>query len=73
MIDQLAGSGIVVVAGIAGVTLISWILPKKRILEAINAPPKRFGPIVLSAKWIILIGRCLPVAAAVLLLITCLV
>jgi len=73
VIDQLAGSGIVVVAGIAGATLISWILPKKRILEAINAPSKRFGPIVLSAKWIILIGRCLPVAAAVLLLITYLV
>jgi len=73
VIDQLAGSGIVVVAGIAGATLISWVLPKKRILEAINAPPKRFGPIVLSAKWIILIGRCLPVAAAVLLLITYLV
>jgi NSS family neurotransmitter:Na+ symporter len=73
VIDQLAGSGIVVVAGIAGATLISWILPKKRILEAINAPPKRFGPIVLSAKWIILIGRCLPVAAVVLLLITYLV
>jgi NSS family neurotransmitter:Na+ symporter len=73
VIDQLVGSGIVVVAGIAGATLISWILPKKRILEAINAPSKRFGPIVLSAKWIILIGRCLPVAAAVLLLITYLV
>lgn len=73
VIDQLVGSGIVVVAGIAGATLISWILPRKRILEAINAPPKRFGPIVLSAKWIILIGRCLPVAAAVLLLITYLV
>ena len=73
VIDQLVGSGIVVVAGIAGATLISWIIPKKRILEAINAPPKRFGPIVLSAKWIILIGRCLPVAAAVLLLITYLV
>jgi NSS family neurotransmitter:Na+ symporter len=73
VIDQLVGSGIVVVAGIAGATLISWILPRKRILEAINAPPKRLGPIVLSAKWIILIGRCLPVAAAVLLLITYLV
>jgi NSS family neurotransmitter:Na+ symporter len=73
VIDQIAGSGVVVVAGIAGAALIAWLLPKTQILNAINAPSRRLGPITLSPRWIISVGRYLPAAAAGLLLLTYLV
>ncbi len=73
VIDQVTGSGIVVVAGIAGVALISWLIPKEQLLGVINVPVKKFGPLVFSANWIVHVGRWLPVAALILLLVTWLV
>ena len=61
VMDQITGSGVVVIAGIAG------------LLAAVNAPAKRIGPITFSSRWIISIGRYLPAAAAALLLLTYLV
>ncbi len=73
VMDRVTGSGVVVVAGIVGATLIAWLLPKSRLLYAIRARERRLGPITFSPSWIILIGRYLPGAAAALLLITYLV
>ena len=70
VMDQVTGSGVVVIAGIAGAALISWLLPKARLLNAINAPSRRLGPITVSPRWIISVGRYLPAAAAALLLLT---
>jgi len=73
IIDQIAGSGVVLVAGIIGAALIAWMLSRDRLVHAINAPPRRLGPIMFSSRWIILIGRYLPLVAAALLLFTYLV
>ena len=73
IMDQITGSGVVVVAGIVGAALIAWLLPKARLMNAINAPSRRLGPITLSSKWIISVGRYLPAAAVALLLVTYLV
>ncbi len=71
--DQLTGSGIVIVAGIAGACLISWLLPGQRLLEAINSPTRRVGPIVVSASWIVMVGRYLPIVAVIVMLTTYLI
>ena len=73
VMDQIAGSGVVLVAGIVGAALIAWLLPKDRLVRAINAPLRHLGPITFSSRWIISVGRYLPLAAAALLLLTYLV
>jgi NSS family neurotransmitter:Na+ symporter len=73
VMDQVAGSGVVLVAGIAGAALIAWVLPGDRLARAINAPLRRLGPITFSSRWIVSIGRYLPLAAAALFLLTYLV
>ncbi len=70
VIDQIAGSGIVLVAGIVGAALIAWRLPVDRLAEAINAPARRLGPITFSSRWLISVGRYLPLVAVALLLFT---
>ena len=64
-IDQITGSGVVVVAGIVGASLISWRISHSHLIEAMNS---RF-----THNWIVMIGRFLPWAALVLLLVTILV
>ncbi|MFC1954992.1 sodium-dependent transporter [Chloroflexota bacterium] len=73
VMDQIAGSGVVLVAGIVGAALIAWILPRDKLVHSINAPPWHLGPFSFSSGWIISIGRYLPLAAAGLLLVTYLV
>jgi NSS family neurotransmitter:Na+ symporter len=70
IIDQVAGSGIVLVAGILGATLIAWMIPRDSLIHSINAQSRRLGPITVSSMWIIWIGRFLPIAAVLLLLFT---
>jgi NSS family neurotransmitter:Na+ symporter len=43
VMDQVAGSGVVLVAGIAGAALIAWVLPRDRLARAINAPLRLQG------------------------------
>ncbi len=73
IMDQVTGSGVVIVAGIIGAALISWKLPGAHLLEAINAPSWRLGPVTFSPRWIIWVGRYLLVAAVALLLLAHLV
>jgi len=70
VMDQITGSGVVVTGGIIGAALIAWLLPKARLLGAMNARSRRVGPFTLSPQWMISVGRYLPVAAVVLLLVT---
>jgi NSS family neurotransmitter:Na+ symporter len=73
VMDQIAGSGVILVIGIVGAAMIAWMLPRDRLIQAINAPQRRLGPLTFSSGWIIMLGRYLPLAAAVLLLFTYLV
>jgi NSS family neurotransmitter:Na+ symporter len=73
VMDQVAGSGVVLVAGIVGAALIAWMLPGDSLVRAVNAPPRRLGPIMFSSRWIISVGRYVPLAAVALLLFTYLV
>jgi len=70
VMDQITGSGVVITAGIVGATLIAWLFPKRRLLDAMNARSRRIGPVTLSYQWMISIGRYLPAATVVLLLVT---
>ena len=70
VIDQAAGSGVVLVAGIVGAALIAWRLPRRRLLAAINNHGRPTWLITLSENWFILVGRYLLIAAVALLLVT---
>jgi NSS family neurotransmitter:Na+ symporter len=58
--DEMAGSGVVIVAGILGAALIAWLLPKADLLAAMNSR--------LPNQWIIYVGRILPIGAVAMLL-----
>ena len=61
VMDTVAGSGVVVAAGITGAALLAWRLPQEQLLAATNSSH--------SPRWALLIGRYLPLAAAGLLMI----
>lgn len=71
--DQLAGSGIVVVVGFSGAALIAWRLPKINLAQEMTAGSGRFGSSTLLPYMIIEIVRYLPAAALVLMFITAIV
>ncbi|UCE97131.1 MAG: sodium-dependent transporter [Dehalococcoidia bacterium] len=73
IMDQITGSGVVLVAGILGATLIAWMIPRDILTHSINAKSRRIGPITFSSIWIIWVGRFLPIAAVLLLLLTYLI
>ena len=70
--DQIAGSGVVVVLGIVGVALIAWRLPRRELVEEMTAAVRRVGPLRLSPYGIVEMGRYMPAAALVLLIVTAL-
>jgi len=70
VIDQITGSGVVLVAGIVGAALIAWRLPRKRLLAAINNHKQPAWLSTISENWFILVGRYLLVAGVALLLAT---
>lgn len=37
LMDQITGSGVVIIAGILGATLIAWLIPKTDLLQAMNS------------------------------------
>lgn len=63
-IDYLTGSGIVLVAGIAGTSLLAWNVPRERLFNAFES----------NAKWpatvAVLIARWLPIAAIAIYLVS---
>ena len=72
-VDQLAGSGIVVVVGIAGAAIIAWKLPKLALVEEMTAGEWRLGPLRLSPYGLVEFVRYMPLAAIILVIITALV
>lgn len=70
MIDQVTGSGVVLVAGIVGAALIAWLLPRRRLLAAINNHKQPAWLSTISENWFILVGRYLLAAGVALLLAT---
>ena len=62
VMDQITGSGVVILAGILGAALIAWRIPTSSLLEAMNSGSNH--------RWIITIGRYLPLGAALLLATT---
>ncbi len=70
VIDQITGSGVVLVAGIVGAALIAWQLPRRRLLAAINNHKQPAWLVTLSENWFILVGRYLMAAVVALLLAT---
>lgn len=70
VMDQITGSGVVLVAGIAGAALISWLLPKSQLFKAMNNPPLHIGRVAFSTRWMISVARYLPVAAVILVVVT---
>ena len=70
VLDHILGSGVVLVTGIIGASLIAWIIPENRLIDSINAPIKSVGPFTFSSRWIIMVGRFLPLAALGLFLFT---
>jgi len=68
VIDQVTGSGVVLVAGIVGAALIAWRLPRRRLLAAINNHRQPAWLITISENWFILVGRYLLLAGVALLL-----
>lgn len=72
-VDQLTGSGIVVVVGLIGVTLIAWRLPRAKLVEEMSARVWRVGPVRLSPYAIVAFGRYIPAAAVLLLVVTAIV
>ena len=70
VIDQIAGSGVVLVVGIVGAALIAWKLPRRRLLAAINNHLQPTWLTTISENWFIIVGRYLIVGIVVLLLAT---
>ena len=60
VMDQVTGSGVVIVAGIVGAALIAWRIPMEQLLGAMNSG--------VQHRWVIYIGRYLAVAVVALML-----
>ena len=71
-IDQVTGSGVVVVLGIAGAALIAWRLPRAKLVAEMTAGVWRVGPLRLSPYGLIEAGRYMPLAALIILIISAL-
>ncbi len=69
-VDQVTGSGVVVVVGIAGAALIAWRTPKQKLVQEMTAGVWRIGPVRLSPYGIVEVGRYMPAAALILLTVT---
>ena len=68
--DQIIGSGVVVVVGLAGAALIAWILPRRAMVEEMTSGWWQVGPIRLLPYGAIELGRYMPAAALSVLAVT---
>ena len=65
VMDQVTGSGAVITVGLIGAALISWRLPRDRLIASMNNHTRKIGPVVLSEDGIIRVGRFVPIVAIV--------
>ena len=66
--DLVTGSGVVIVAGIAGAAIIAWLFPRKALFGSMNCPPLTRGYLRYSPSWMIDVARYLPLVAIAMLL-----
>ena len=61
-IDQVTGSGAMVATGLVGAALLAWFLPIRRLTNVMNAGPLRRPLLRPDARWIVYLGRGVPIA-----------
>ena len=66
-VDQLAGSGLVVVVGMVGAAIISWLIPKRDLVEEMIGAVWQGRPVRLLCHGIVEAGRYIPASAIILL------
>ena len=71
-VDQISGSGVGVgvVVGIGGAALISWLLPRRAIIEEMTSGSWQVGLVRFLPVGAIELGRYMPVAALAVLVVT---
>ena len=72
-VDQLAGSALVVVVGIVGAALISWLIPRRDLVDEMIGAAWQGRPVRLLCRGMVEAGRYMPASALVLLALTLLV
>ncbi|MCK9485486.1 MAG: sodium-dependent transporter [Dehalococcoidia bacterium] len=64
-VDRATGSGIMVVTGLVGTTVLALRLPRRRLIASFNAGRiRRVGGVRLRASWIVTWATLLPLVAA---------
>ena len=69
-VDQLAGSGLVVVVGITGAALISWLIPRRDLVDEMIGTAWQTRPARLLCHGMVEAGRYMPASALILLALT---
>jgi NSS family neurotransmitter:Na+ symporter len=73
LMDQITGSGAVLVAGVLGATLVAWGLQRRALSWAMSEKGDEARAWVATKGWIIMVGRFLPVAVVALIVTTSLI
>lgn len=65
VVDQVTGSGVIVVLGLVGAAVLARMRPKRTLTAAFNADMVRFGPLAVGPPTVVSWVGALPVIAAV--------
>lgn len=68
-VDQVTGSGVIVVLGLVGAAVLAWSLPRRRLVGAFNSGELRAGSVVMGPDGVISWARVLPVVTSLLFVI----
>ena len=68
--DQVTGSGILVVLGLIGALVLAWRLPRRRLVASFNTGRRRPGGLAPRASWIVTWASIVPLLAATLFVLT---
>jgi NSS family neurotransmitter:Na+ symporter len=70
LMDQITGSGVVLVAGILGAAFIAWGMERPALVWAMSERMDEVRFWLATKGWTIIVGRFLPVAAVALIIVT---
>jgi len=73
LMDQITGSGVVLVAGVLGAAFISWGLQRRALSWAMSEKSEEARFWVAAKGWTVIVGRFLPVATVALIVATSLI
>lgn len=69
VVDRTTGSGILLVIGLVGTTILALRLPRRRLIASFNAGPvRRIGGVRIRASWIVTWAAVVPLLAVGLFL-----